>query len=77
MYRVSIKIERLPVTIRRTPQSDETTPELLVQAKGTTLLGAIGMALRILTGERDSLTEQTPVKFKVDSEPFEDDEDED
>lgn len=76
MFRVSIKIERLPMAVsRRTLPTEETTPELLIQAKDNTILGAIMKAIRILTGEQTALMEAMPIKGKL-ADIDEDEEDE-
>lgn len=60
MYRVSVKIEVLPVSVRRTTSGLESTPELLVQAKGHTTEAAMEKALRILSGEMAAVREAKP-----------------
>lgn len=72
MYRVSIKIERLPVAIRRTPQTQEGTPELYVQAKGSSPEDAIARALRILNGEQTAIQEAKPITAKLSDDDDED-----
>lgn len=55
MYRVSIKVESIPVVTRRAV--DEATPELLIQAKARTPEGAMDKAMRILSGEITAIEE--------------------
>jgi hypothetical protein len=72
MYRVSIKIERLQVVARRAVQVDEATPELLVQAKGSTVSDAIARAVRVLGLEKKAIEESTIVQADHDDEEDED-----
>lgn len=65
MYRVSVKVEQLPVAVRRTPQTEESTPVLLVQARGRTPEIAMDTVLRILTGERNAIEEAKPITTKM------------
>lgn len=71
MFRLTIKIERLPVVTRRRPEDHETTPELVVQTKATTVLGAMRQAIRVLTNEFNALSDQQVIGM---SEPDEDEE---
>lgn len=74
MFRLTIKIERLPVVARRRPEDHETTPELVVQTKATTVLGAMRQAIRVLTNEFNALSDQETTQPVT---SFEEDEEED
>jgi hypothetical protein len=64
MYRITVKVERLTMTQRRSSVGvEEGTPDLYVVVRGEgTMQDALTRGIRILSGERDAIMEDVAVE---------------
>lgn len=57
--RITVKIEREPVAIRRSSSDPQPSPELLIQVKDNgNLVDGLEKAIRLLISERDAIMEK-------------------
>jgi len=81
VQRITVKIEREPVAVRRSTSDSQPYPELLIQVRDSgNLVDGLEKAIRLLTSERDAILEKMSIKkpgMKVEDDEIEIEEDED